>query len=151
LSHPSRSTSAPAGVDADSRASTRIIAARDSFFSPPNLAPSIRPLYEFGAEACGASQLVDGRDWRDLAAGQIDVAFVCSPPLIWLTGAVEAIAAPVLRDTRFRGRPLYCSEVVVAREASYNSLEDLRDARWAYNDYSSVGTVVAARAPDPSR
>jgi phosphonate transport system substrate-binding protein len=101
------------------------------------LAPSIRPLYEFVAEACGDSELVDGGDWRDLAAGQIDVAFVCSPPLIWLTGAVEAIAAPVLRDPRFRGRPLYCSDVVVARDASYTSFGDLRGARWAYNEPSS--------------
>ncbi|MBJ7601549.1 PhnD/SsuA/transferrin family substrate-binding protein [Candidatus Nephthysia bennettiae] len=101
------------------------------------LAPSIRPLYEFVAEACGASRLVDGGDWRDLAAGQIDVAFVCSPPLIWLSGAVEAIAAPVLRDARFRRRPLYCSDVVVARDASHSSFGDLRGARWAYNEPSS--------------
>ena len=89
------------------------------------------------AEACGASRLVDGGDWRDLAAGQIDLAFVCSPPLIWLGGAVEAIAAPVLCDARFRGRPLYCSDVVVARDASFSSLGDLRGARWAYNEPSS--------------
>ena len=101
------------------------------------LAPSIRPLYEFVAEACGPSDLVDGGDWRDLAAGQIDVAFVCSPPLIWLAGAVEAVAAPVLRDARFRGRPLYCSDVIVARDASYTSFGDLRGARWAYNEPSS--------------
>ena len=29
------------------------------------LAPCNRPLYEFIAEACGASELIDGRDWRD--------------------------------------------------------------------------------------
>lgn len=124
------------------------------------LAPSIRPLYELVAEACGASQLVDGGDWRDLAAGQIDVAFDCSPPVIWLAGAVEAIAALVLRDARFRGRPLYCSDVVVSWDAGHSSFRDLRGARWAYNkpsswpgyrvtlaqvgDWSYFGEVVAA-------
>ena len=100
------------------------------------LAPSLRPLYAFVADACGAT-LVDGGDWRDLAAGDIDAAFVCSPPLIWLEGAVEAIAAPVLADPRFGGQPLYCSEVVVRRNSDFRSLEDLRGARWAYNEPSS--------------
>jgi phosphonate transport system substrate-binding protein len=101
------------------------------------LAPGVRPLYEFVAQACGRSRLVTGRDWRELAGGQVDVAFVCSPPLIWLDGAVEAIAAPVLTDPRFHGQPRYCSEVVVRRDSRYRSLEDLRGARWAYNEPSS--------------
>jgi hypothetical protein len=101
------------------------------------LAPSIRPLYEFVAAACGASRLIQGKDWRELAEGQIDLAFVCSPPLIWLGGAVEAIAAPVLAGNRFAGRPLYSSDVVVARDAPFDSFGDLRGARWAYNEPSS--------------
>ncbi len=114
------------------------------------LAPSIKPLYQFVADACGASRLVDGGDWRELAMGRIDVAFVCSPPLIWLRGAVEAIAAPVLRDLRFRSEPLYCSEVVVGRDAGYRSLEDLRGARWAFNEPSSWSGywVTLARVRD---
>ena len=100
------------------------------------LAPSVRPLYEFVAESCGA-RLVDGRDWRDLGAGQIDAAFVCSPPLVWLEGAVEVIAAPVLTDPRFGGLPLYSSEVVVRRDSPVQSLAGLRGARWAYNEPSS--------------
>jgi phosphonate transport system substrate-binding protein len=89
------------------------------------------------ADACGHSRLVTGGDWRELASGQVDVAFVCSPPLVWLGGAVEAIAAPVLTDPRFHDRPLYSSEVVVGRDTTYRSLKDLRGARWAYNESSS--------------
>ena len=113
------------------------------------LAPSLRPLYAFVADACGAT-LVDGGDWRDLAAGDIDAAFVCSPPLIWLEGAVEAIAAPVLVNTRFGGLPLYCSEVVVRHDSAFRCLEDLRGARWAYNEPSSWSGywVVLARVGD---
>jgi ABC-type phosphate/phosphonate transport system substrate-binding protein len=101
------------------------------------LAPCNRPLYEFIAEACGASELVEGGDWRELAGGGIDAAFVCSPPLVWLGGAVEAIAAPVLADRRFAGQPLYCSDVVVRREAPFRSLADLEGTRWAVNEKSS--------------
>ena len=101
------------------------------------LAPCNRPLYEFVAEACGAGELVDGGDWRELERGAIDIAFVCSPPVIWLGDAVEAVAAPILTDPRFGGKPLYCSEVVVGRDSRFRSLEDLRGARWAINEPSS--------------
>jgi phosphonate transport system substrate-binding protein len=101
------------------------------------LAPCNRPLYEFVAEACGAAELIDGGDWQELATGDIDAAFVCSPPLIWLGGAVEAIAAPVLAGERFGGEPLYSSDVVVRSDAPFRSLADLRGARWAINESSS--------------
>lgn len=78
-----------------------------------------------------------GGDWRELAEGRVDVAFVCSPPVIWLEGAVVPIAAPVLADARFGGRPLYTSEVIVAAGSSFTSLEELRGARWAVNEPSS--------------
>lgn len=100
------------------------------------LAPCNRPLYDFIARACGG-ELVVGDDWRELATGRVDVAFVCSPPLIWLGGAVEAIAAPVLADPRFGGRPLYSSEVVVRRDSKVTSLAELKGARWAVNEPSS--------------
>lgn len=101
------------------------------------LAPCNRPLYEFVAGACGASELVDGGDWRTLADGKIDLAFVCSPPLIWLKGAVEAIGAPVLADPRFNGKARYSSEVVVRSNSRFRSLADLKGSRWAVNEPSS--------------
>jgi phosphonate transport system substrate-binding protein len=108
-----------------------------SLLAATYLAPCNRPLYEFVAEACGATELVDGGAWRELEAGRIDLAFICSPPVIWLGGAVEAIAAPVLADARFGGKPLYSSEVIVHRDSPFQSLEDLRGARWAINEPSS--------------
>jgi phosphonate transport system substrate-binding protein len=102
-----------------------------------HLAPCNRPLYEFVAETCGASELIDGGDWRELGEGRIDMAFVCSPPVIWLRGAVEPVAAPILTGSRFGGKPLYSSEVVVNRDSPFHSLEDLRGARCAINEPSS--------------
>ena len=101
------------------------------------LAPCNRRLYEFIANACGASELAVGGAWQTLGEGGIDLAFVGSPPLVWLKGAVEAIAAPVLDDARFGGRPLYSSEVVVRNDSPYGSFEDLRGTRWAVNEPSS--------------
>lgn len=101
------------------------------------LAPCNRPLYELIAEACGASELIVGHDWRMLAEGHIDLAFVCSPPLIWLKGAVEAIAAPVLADLRFNDRAMYSSEVIVRDDSPYHSFEDLKGSRFAVNEPSS--------------
>ena len=101
------------------------------------LAPCNRPLYELVAEACGASELIDGRNWTELDSGGVDIAFICSPPVVWLDGAVEAVAAPVLTDPRFGGKPLYSSEVIVNRDSHFQSLEDLRGARWAINEPSS--------------
>jgi phosphonate transport system substrate-binding protein len=108
-----------------------------SLLAATYLAPCNRPLYQFVAEACGAAELVVGRDWRELDGGAVDMAFVCSPPLIWLGGAVEAVAAPILTEARFFGKPLYCSEVVVNSESTFQSLEDLRGRRWAINEPSS--------------
>lgn len=101
------------------------------------LAPCNRALYEHVADVCGASELVDGVDWRELNGPGIDLAFVCSPPLIWLGGAVEAIAAPVLTDPQFGGLPLYCSDVVVPADSTFMSLADLRGKRWAVNEPGS--------------
>ncbi|MDQ6918889.1 MAG: PhnD/SsuA/transferrin family substrate-binding protein [Candidatus Dormibacteraeota bacterium] len=101
------------------------------------LAPCNRRLYEFIASACGAGELAVGGDWQTLGEGAIDLAFVCSPPLVWLKGAVEAIAAPVLDDARFGGRPFYSSEVVVRNDSPYHTFEDLRGTRWAVNESSS--------------
>ena len=81
--------------------------------------------------------LIDGCDWRELERGAIDIAFICSPPVIWLGDAVEPVAAPVLIDPRFGGKPLYCSEVVVNRDSAFQTLEDLRGTRWAINETSS--------------
>ena len=108
-----------------------------SLLAATYLAPCNRPLYEFVAKACGVGEMVDGGNWRELEGGGIDIAFVCSPPAIWLGDAVEAVAAPVLTDQRFGGKPLYSSEVIVNRGSDFKSLADLRGARWAINEPSS--------------
>ena len=65
--------------------------------------------------------------------GEADVGFMCAPSLFWLlereTPPVELLpAAPVFRDDRARGRPVYFSELVVRRDSPAGSFLDLSRA-----------------------
>ncbi len=75
--------------------------------------------------------------------GEADAGFMCAPPFFWLreqeSPPVElAGAAPVFRDGRAPGRPVYFSEVIVRRESPARSFLDLRGRSWAYNDPCSL-------------
>lgn len=72
--------------------------------------------------------------------GEIDIAFLCAPTYLWLerAGLARLLAAPVPTDPRAEGRPVYYSEVVVARDCTATSLEALRTLRWALNDPASL-------------
>ncbi len=77
------------------------------------------------------------------SSGEADVGFMCAPSFFWLRGLedspVELLpAAPVFRDARTRGRPVYFSEVIVHRESPARSFLELRGCSWAYNDPCSL-------------
>jgi phosphonate transport system substrate-binding protein len=75
------------------------------------------------------------------AAGDADVGFVCASSLVWLEAQASARllgVAPVHRDARNGGRPLYFAELVVAAEREVERLEDLRGARCCFNDEVSL-------------
>lgn len=50
---------------------------------------------------------------------------------------VELVAAPVLIGERYRGEPIYFSDVIVARDSPFGAFADLRGRSWAYNDRGS--------------
>lgn len=111
------------------------------------LAPNVLPMYEAVAAFVGdrlgmpvtIEECADYERWA--AADRDDVHFVCSLPYVELarrgTPAVEVIAAPVLEGARYGGKPVYYSDVIVARDASYRSFADLRGVSWAYNEPQS--------------
>ena len=77
------------------------------------------------------------------STGEADVGFVCAPSFLWLRELedppVELLgAAPVFRDNRASGQPVYFSEVVVKRENQVQSFLGLRGCSWAYNDPCSL-------------
>jgi len=114
------------------------------------LAPNVWPVYEFIARTAGAwlgreTRLITGTSIDQFAAGEIDVAFICSPPYLRLAsrGLVEAIAAPVLQGARYRGEPVYFSDVIVRADSPVQRFDDLRGCRWSYNDVDSYSGYIA--------
>jgi phosphonate transport system substrate-binding protein len=69
---------------------------------------------------------------------EVDIAFVCGLAYVELADRdavdVEPLAAPVLRGPRYRGRPVYFSDVIVRRDSPFHSFENLRGCSWAYNE-----------------
>jgi phosphonate transport system substrate-binding protein len=66
---------------------------------------------------------------------------ICGLPYVWLADRqprpVEPLAAPVLAGGRYGGRPVYYSDVIVARDSPISCLEELRGCSWAFNEPAS--------------
>jgi phosphonate transport system substrate-binding protein len=107
------------------------------------LAPNVRPMYAAVTEWVGArlglpAELVTCDDYHRLEVPEEDVHFVCSLPYVLLARRsdppIEVAVAPVLRGWRYGGRPVYFSDVVVRRDSTVRSFEELRGRVWAYNE-----------------
>jgi phosphonate transport system substrate-binding protein len=118
-----------------------------------HLAPSVLPAYALAARRLGErlgrpAELVVAAAYDRCAADVDHLCFVCSIPYLLLSSAgtirMEVIAAPVLRGRRYRGRPIYFSDVIVRADRPWGSLQDLDGRRWAFNEpYSHSGFMVA--------
>jgi phosphonate transport system substrate-binding protein len=90
-------------------------------------------------------EFIENPPWQEreqmLTAGQINMSWICGLPYVQKIdreGAqIELLAAPVMRNARYQGKPIYYSDVIVRRESSFKSFEDLRAGRWAYNEPNS--------------
>lgn len=93
-----------------------------------------------------AVQAVEDIDWqeriRQVADGRIDVGWVCGSYYSRLVARdnprVELLVAPVMAQPRYQGQPVYYSDVVVRADSAFETFEDLRGARFAYNEPGSV-------------
>jgi phosphonate transport system substrate-binding protein len=77
------------------------------------------------------------------STGDYDVGFMCSPSFVWLRELrpppVELLGvAPVFKDARTGGRPVYFCDVVVCGDSRIRSFAELRGRSWAYNDACSL-------------
>ncbi|UCG25038.1 MAG: PhnD/SsuA/transferrin family substrate-binding protein [Chloroflexota bacterium] len=85
---------------------------------------------------------------RLLDSGQIQLGWICG--LLYAMKAeqhdpqLELLAAPVMRDPRYQGQPVYYSDVIVQRDSPFNSFDDLKGVCWVYNEPGSYSgyTVV---------
>lgn len=117
------------------------------------LAPSVKPLYQRIADEVGSrlqlpTELVVGHQYAQAVDGSMDFGFICGLPYVALNashpGAMQAVAAPVLRGDRYQRRPIYFSDVIVHRDSPLRGFAELRGRSWAYNEplsHSGYGIV----------
>jgi len=107
------------------------------------LAPNMMSLYELVTEEVGRrigleTELVIRTSYDSLERDESEVCFVCSLPYVTLERrgleVATPVAAPVLIGDRYRGRPVYFSDVIVHRDAPIRSFLELRGHSWAYNE-----------------
>ncbi len=114
------------------------------------LAPDMLPVYAFIARHVQArlgipTELVVGTSYERLSE-QGHVIFLCGLAYIELRRLgqpIEPLAAPLLCGTRYDGRPIYFSDVIVRRDSPFHAFADLRGCIWAYNEpYSHSGPGI---------
>jgi phosphonate transport system substrate-binding protein len=107
------------------------------------LAPNVLPVYEAAVEAVERrlgvpTELVVETSYESCRRDVYEACFVCSLPYVTFEreGVAPAtpVAAPVLSGARYGGRPIYYSDVIVARDAPFRSFDDLEGRSWAYNE-----------------
>ena len=107
------------------------------------LAPNMLSVYQGIAEMVGhrlgmTTELVVETDYENCRNDSNDVCFVCSLPYVMFERAGLApavpVAAPVLAGDRYRGAPIYFSDVIVHRDSQASTFLDLRGKSWSYNE-----------------
>jgi phosphonate transport system substrate-binding protein len=124
------------------------------------LAPTMEPFHAAVAEYVGTrvglgSRLVTGTSLDQISAREADVAFAARLPYIRLADddpeAVEPLAAPVVAQPRYEGRPISFSDVVVRSGSGLTSFADLRGRAVSYegtgpgSDYGLILRLLAER------
>jgi phosphonate transport system substrate-binding protein len=97
--------------------------------------------------------IVDEAEWPEREAlfdrGEVQVCWICGLPYVWKAdqapSQIELLAAPVMQDDRYRGLPVYFSEVVVHSDSPFHQFEDLQGATWAFNEPGSHSGYNIAR------
>jgi len=87
-------------------------------------------------------ELVHDISWQErerlFDSGHIHICWICGLPYILKRDhgrpPVELLAAPVMQGKRYQNSPVYFSDVVVLSGSRFKTFEDLRGARWAYNE-----------------
>jgi phosphonate transport system substrate-binding protein len=77
---------------------------------------------------------------QQLDSGAIDVGWICGASYVRRRASparLELLAAPVSAHPRYSGQPVYYSDVVVQHDSPFQRFDDLRGARWAYNEPAS--------------
>jgi phosphonate transport system substrate-binding protein len=107
------------------------------------LSPVLYKTYKYIADYVGkqigcSTTLKTGQSLAEFADDGADIGFLCGLQYVHMKNLpacpVELLVAPVLQGQRYQHRPIYYSDVIVRRESSYASFDDLNGCIWAYNE-----------------
>lgn len=113
------------------------------------LAENARPTYEriatwVGDRVDGGAQLTTvayPERLRMLDDGRVHVGFICGWPYSQRFDRperpIELLCAPVMAAPRYRGQPIYFTDVIARAGSAHRSFADLRGGSYAYNDAGS--------------
>jgi len=100
------------------------------------------------------TECIAGIPWQEserlFDQGAIQILWLCGLPYVdkadSLDSGMELLAAPVPAASRYNGRPLYYSDVVVRNDSPYQSFLELRGAPWSFNEPRSHAGFNVVRA-----
>lgn len=116
-----------------------------AMISPKDTEIYYKQLLDYLGRSIGARvELVQRKTYAEinslLAAGEIQLAFICSGPYVLSSGRQSAV---LLTTPQVQGRRTYQSYLIVSKDSAYNSLDDLRGKTFAFTDPdSNTGSLV---------
>src|SRR4029077_10270593 len=82
--------------------------------------------------------------------GEIQILWLCGLPYVYKADQpksdMELLAVPVPAGSRYQGRAIYFSDVVVKKESPFQTCAELRGSAWAYNEPRSHSGYNVVRA-----
>ena len=113
---------------------------RFASFLSPALYDTYAHITQYVGERLGVpTTLYVGQSLSEFATGAADVGFLCG--LLYTNmlqpRPIELLAAPVVQEARYHGKPLYYSDVIVRRDSTYDSFDALQGSHWAFNEEAS--------------
>ena len=85
-----------------------------------------------------------------LEGGMVDVGFICGLPYVMKKDkpepSVELLLAPVMKDKKYMGKPIYYSYLIVNKSSPYKEFNELKGKTFVYNDEISNSGYNMPRA-----
>lgn len=109
----------------------------------PNSDDTTRKITEYvGQKLNMQTTFINDVSWQErerlFDAGEIQVCWICGLPYVWKAdeehSEIELLVVPVMASERYKGQPVYYSDVVVHRTSHYEHFTDLANTTWAYNE-----------------
>jgi len=85
-----------------------------------------------------------------LDSGMADIGFICGLPYVMKKDkpepTINLLLAPVMKNQKYKDRPIYYSYVIVHKDSKFNQFSDLKGSRFVFNDEISNSGYNMPRA-----